>query len=130
MNNKLYCTFVQEEEEEELVQSLFNTYAILFGKIFILSSLDEDKIIVTYNIDYSNFYENIHIPNTILVHRKKQTNTLYTINALNEVIKYLNDGVLNTSYKIPWENYRNCLLLTKELGFKKIRTKLKAIKEG
>jgi len=130
MNNKLYCTFVQEEEEEELVQSLFNTYPILFGKIFILSSLDEDKIIVTYNIDYSNFYENIHIPNTILVHRKKQTNTLYTINALNEVIKYLNDGVLNTSYKIPWENYRNCLLLTKELGFKKIRTKLKAIKEG
>jgi hypothetical protein len=130
MNNKLYCTFVQEEEEEELVQSLFNTYPILFGKIFILSSLDEDKVIVTYNIDYSNFYENIHIPNTILVHRKKQTNTLYTINALNEVIKYLNDGVLNTSYKIPWENYRNCLLLTKELGFKKIRTKLKAIKEG
>lgn len=130
MNNKLYCTFVQEGEEEELVQSLFNTYPILFGKIFILSSLDEDKVIVTYNIDYSNFYENIHIPNTILVHRKKQTNTLYTINALNEVIKYLNDGVLNTSYKIPWENYRNCLLLTKELGFKKIRTKLKAIKEG
>jgi hypothetical protein len=130
MNNKLYCTFVQEEEEEELVQSLFNTYPILFGKIFILSSLDEDKVIVTYNIDYSNFYENIHIPNTILVHRKKQTNTLYTINALNEVIKYLNDGVLNISYKIPWENYRNCLLLTKELGFKKIRTKLKAIKEG
>ena len=79
--------------------------------------------------DYSNFYENIHIPNTILVHRKKQTNTLYTINALNEVIKYLNRGVLDTSYKIPWENYRNCLLLTKELGFKKIRTNLKAIKE-
>ena len=25
--------------------------------------------------------------NTILVHRKKETNTLYTINALNELIK-------------------------------------------
>jgi hypothetical protein len=99
-------------------------------KYLFYHHLDEDKVIVTYNIDYSNFYENIHIPNTILVHRKKQTNTLYTINALNEVIKYLNDGVLNISYKIPWENYRNCLLLTKELGFKKIRTKLKAIKEG
>jgi len=130
MNNKLYCTFVQEGSEEELVQNLFEKYPILFGKIFILSSLDDDKVIITYNIDYSNFYENIHIPNTILVHRKKQTNTLYTINALNEVIKYLNRGVLDTSYKIPWENYRNCLLLTKELGFKKIKTQLKSIKEG
>jgi len=130
MNNKLYCTFVQEGEEDAIVQGLFNKYPILFGKIFILSSLDEDKVIITYNIDYSNFYENIHIPNTILVHRKKQTNTLYTINALNEVIKYLNGGVLDTSYRIPWESYRNSLLLTQELGFKKIRTKLKAIKEG
>ena len=98
-------------------------------KIFVLSSLDEAKVIITYNIDYSNFYESIHIPNTILVHRKKHTNTLYTINALNEVIKYLNGGVLDTSYRIPWEDYRNCLLLTKELGFKKIRTQLKSIKE-
>jgi hypothetical protein len=130
MNNKLYCTFVQEGEEDAIVQDLFNKYPILFGKIFILSSLDEDKVIITYNIDYSNFYENIHIPNTILVHRKKQTNTLYTINALNEVIKYLNGGVLDTSYRIPWESYRNSLLLTQELGFKKIRTKLKVIKEG
>ena len=119
MNNKLYCTFVQEGNEDELVQNLFDTYPILFGKIFVLSS-----------IDFSNFHENIHIPNTILVHRKKQTNTLYTINALNEVIKHLNGGFLDTSYRIPWDNYRNSLLLTKELGFKKIKTRLKAIKEG
>ena len=130
MNNKLYCTFVQEGNEDELVQNLFDTYPILFGKIFVLSSIDEDKIMVTYNIDFSNFHENIHIPNTILVHRKKQTNTLYTINALNEVIKHLNGGILDTSYRIPWDNYRNSLLLTKELGFKKIKTRLKAIKEG
>tara|TARA_B100001093_G_C26275464_1_gene778773 strand:- start:24 stop:416 length:393 start_codon:yes stop_codon:yes gene_type:complete len=130
MNNKLYCTFVQEGNEDELVQNLFDTYPILFGKIFVLSSMDEDKIMVTYNIDFSNFHENIHIPNTILVHRKKQTNTLYTINALNEVIKHLNGGFLDTSYRIPWDNYRNSLLLTKELGFKKIKTRLKAIKEG
>ena len=121
---------MQEGNEDELVQNLFDTYPILFGKIFVLSSIDEDKIMVTYNIDFSNFHENIHIPNTILVPRKKQTNTLYTINALNEVIKHLNGGILDTSYRIPWDNYRNSLLLTKELGFKKIKTRLKAIKEG
>ena len=43
---------------------------------------------LTYNIDSPT--DILQLPNTILVHRKKQTNTLYTINALNEVIKYLN----------------------------------------
>jgi hypothetical protein len=38
--------------------------------------------------------------NTILVHRKKETNTLYTINALNELIKKLNGGVVDIAYKV------------------------------
>ena len=74
MNNKLYCTFVQEGSEEEIIQNLFDTYPILFGKIFVLSSLDEAKVIITYNIDYSNFYESIQVggPNG---HRKTMANT-------------------------------------------------------
>ena len=67
------------------------------------------------------------IDNTILVHRKKQTNTLYTINALNELIKSLNNGVLDKTYAIEWENYRNCILLVQAEGFNKIDTKVKEI---
>ena len=90
-------------------------------------SLDGEKTMLTYNIDGPVY--NLQIPNTILVHRKKQTNTLYTINALNEVIKYLNHGELDTSYQVDWTLFRNCILLTRPDGFKKIKTRLKKIIE-
>lgn len=129
MNNKLYCTFIQEEEVDVVIKEIVEEYDILFNKIFVLSSLDEDKLMLTYNIDIPHSNYNLHLPNTILVHRKKQTNTLYTINALNEVIKYLNNGVLDTSYQVDWSNFRNSLLLTRPGGFKKVRTRLKDIIE-
>lgn len=50
-------------------------------------------------------------PSTISIHRKKQTNTLYTINALNTLIRHINNGVLDKSFEIDWESYRDCYLL-------------------
>jgi hypothetical protein len=127
MNNKLYCTFVQDNEVEEVVDRILDEYDILFDKIFVLVSVDGSKTMLTYNIDGPVY--NLQLPNTILVHRKKQTNTLYTINALNEVIKYLNDGELDTSFQVDWTRFRNSLLLTRPGGFKKIKTRLKNIIE-
>lgn len=127
MNNKLYCTFLQDEGVEEVVDKILEEHDILFNKIFVLVSLDNDKTMLTYNIDSP--IDILQLPNTILVHRKKQTNTLYTINALNEVIKYLNYGILDTTYQVDWTKFRNCLLLTRPEGFKKVRTRLKQIIE-
>jgi hypothetical protein len=127
MNNKLYCTFVQGDTVDEVVDSIIEEHDILFNKIFVLISPDEDRIMLTYNIDSPAY--NLQLPNTILVHRKKQTNTLYTINALNEIIRYLNNGVLDTSYQVDWTKFRNSLLLTRPGGFKKIKTRLKRIIE-
>ena len=76
-----------------------------------------DAIIEKYDILY----------NTILLHRKKQTNTLYTINALNSLIKILNNGVLDTTYQLDWENYRNTMLLTNEEGLKRVETEVEDI---
>ena len=127
MNNKLYCTFLQEETVDEVVGNILEEHEILFNKIFVLISSEGDKTMLTYNIDGPVY--DLHIPNTILVHRKKQTNTLYTINALNEVIRYLNEGTLDTSYQVDWTKFRNSLLLTRPGGFKKIKTRLKRIIE-
>ncbi|MDB4344123.1 hypothetical protein OAA40_00270 [bacterium] len=127
MNNKLYCTFLQDEGVDEVVDRILEEHDILFNKIFVLASLDDDKIMLTYNIDGPVY--NLQLENTILVHRKKQTNTLYTINALNEVIRYLNGGVLDTTYQVDWSRFRNSLLLTRPGGFKKVRTRLKTIIE-
>jgi len=80
-----------------------------------------------YNVDFNNIGD--FLDNTILVHRKKQTNTLYTINALNQLIRELNGGVLDKSYMIPWEDYKNSVLLTKENKLQILRTKLHNIVE-
>ena len=127
MNNKLYCTFTTNENVEEIIENIKTSYVILFNKIFVLESLDGEKIMLTYNVDMNNSLEETLVNNTILVHRKKQTNTLYTINALNELIKSLNNGVLDKRFPIEWNNYKNCILLVQTEGFNKIDTKVKEI---
>ena len=79
----------------------------------------------TYNISIDENYS--ELDNTILLHRKKQTNTLYTINALNSLIQVLNNGVLDTTYQLDWENYRNTMLLTNDEGLKRIETEVEDI---
>ena len=127
MNNRLYCTFTTVDAYEKVANTIQTSYVILFNKLFVLESLDGEKIMLTYNVDMNNSSVNSMVDNTILVHRKKQTNTLYTINALNEVIKSLNNGVLDKSFAVNWNDYRNCILLIQTEGFNRIDTKIKEI---
>ena len=127
MNNRLYCTFTTLDSYEEVANTIQTSYVILFNKIFVLESLDGEKIMLTYNVDMGNTLVDSMVDNTILVHRKKQTNTLYTINALNELIKSLNNGVLDKKFPIEWNNYQNCILLIQTEGFNRVDTKIKDI---
>lgn len=127
MNNKLFCTFSKKEELEELLYNIQQKYVVLYNKIFILEAKNQEDYLCTYNLDFSNIAS--FPENTILVHRKKETNTLYTINALNTLIRELNYGVLDTSYRINWKDYRNCALLTQDHKFKRIDTELYKIIE-
>jgi hypothetical protein len=52
---------------------------------------------------------------------------MYTINAINELIKNLNNGILDKTYKIEWELYKNSLLVSNNGVFKVIHTELKKI---
>jgi len=122
LNNKLFCTFVKSEEIDSKVKELSTTYNIMYNKMFVLYIKSNDEYVITYNVDQGNISE---IPdNTILVHRKKETNTLYTINALNELIKKLNGGVVDTKFPINWQHYRNCVLLTQHGDLKQLNTKI------
>ena len=122
MSNKLFCTFATEDELDNVLEVIKDKYNIIYNKIFILYSKSQDEYILTYNVDFGNVSS--FLPNTILVHRKKESNTLYTINALNTLIKELNGGVLDTTYRINWPDFRNCVLLTKGSELKSINTKL------
>jgi archaellum component FlaC len=127
IKKKQICTFTTEEELENTIQSIKDKYSIVFNKIFVLFSKSQDEYMCTYNVDEANV--STFLENTILVHRKKESNTLYTINALNELIKELNDGELDTSFRVNWNDYRNCILLTKGAELKRINTKLHEIVE-
>jgi hypothetical protein len=53
---------------------------------------------------------------TITINRKKDTETLYSINALNTLIREQNNGVLDKTYRVDWTQYVNKLLLTDRDG--------------
>jgi hypothetical protein len=127
MSNKLFCTFSSEEQLDEILSTIQSKYKIIYNKIFVLYSKSQDEYICTYNVEFgnvSNFLEN-----TILVHRKKESNTLYTINSLNRLIESLNGGVLDTNFRVEWNDYQNCILLTKGAELKRVNTKLFRILE-
>ena len=127
MSNKLFCTFSTEDTLDDVLTSIEEKYRIVYNKIFVLYSKSQDEYICTYNVDFGNV--STFLENTILVHRKKETNTLYTINALNTLIKELNGGVLDTSYRVNWSDFKNCILLTKGPELKRVNTKLYKIIE-
>jgi hypothetical protein len=127
VQNKLFCTFVPLNEVDSFVKEITSEYTILYNKIFILHIKSNDEYVCTYNVDQPNIN---NIPeNTILVHRKKETNTLYTINALNELIKSLNEGIVDTNFRINWQHYKNTILLTQQGDLKLLRTKIYDIVE-
>ena len=127
MTNKLFCTFVEEPNIDDFISDIKNYYTIAYNKIFVLYVKSNNEYVCTYNILETQIDE---IPyNTILVHRKKESNTLYTINALNELIKKLNDGVVDINYKINWQHYKNTILLTQHDELKQLRTKIYKIVE-
>lgn len=121
-NNKLFATFTPLSEIDSLVSLIKGKYTIMYNKIFVLHIKQNDEYVCTYNVDHGNL--NNIIDNTILVHRKKETNTLYSINALNELIIKLNNGIEDSSYKVDWANYKNTILLTQHNELKELKTKI------
>lgn len=127
VNNKLFCTFTSLEDLDTLINGLTKAYSIMYNKMFVLYVKSTDEYVVTYNVEQGNV-DSIPL-NTILVHRKKETNTLYTINALNDLIKKLNGGVVDPSYRVNWQHYKNCILLTNHNELKQLNTKVYKIVE-
>ena len=125
-SNKLLCTFVPVDEIDPFIEELTSRYSIMYNKVFILNVRDSEEYACTYNLEQPDIN---NIPdNTISVHRKKESNTLYTINALNELIKSLNGGVVDTRFRVDWKHYRNTILLTTQGELRFLRTKIYEIK--
>jgi hypothetical protein len=119
---QLLCTFAKLQTYGDEVTALATYYSILDGKVYVLQSgTNGDDIFLTYNAakNSSEFY-----PRTMSVHRKKEYNVLYSINALNELIKQENNGVLSRSYQINWQLYSNSFIAARDGQVKITPTKL------
>ena len=125
MKTQLLCTFTTKESLDETVKKIIDSYSIVFNKVYVLQNENNIKeLICTYNVDLNSNLDYNLVMGTISLHRKKHSNTLYTINALNECIKNLNNGVLDKNFMIPWENFKNMLLVTNAEGLNKINTRI------
>ena len=117
MKTQLLCTFAHKKDLTLVVDYITATYILPENKIFVFSDAnDTDELFCTYNIESGT----IKGKNTILVHRKKESNTLYTVNALNDLIRTINNGILDKSFIIDWQRYRNSILLSNENGLRHV----------
>ena len=120
MKTQLVCTFTRKHQIDETIGNITSNFSILNNKIFIFKTFEtREDCILSYNIVMDTYKK--FLPNSIMVHQKKETNTIYTINALNELIMNLNNGVLDKKYPIEWERYKNCALLKNKEGFRVVK---------
>lgn len=128
MNTQLLCTFCTSDDLQSTLKKIVDTYTIAFDTIYVLENMEsENSLCCTYNIMLDSPIKGDIPEATISLHRKKATNTLYTINALNLLIAELNDGHIDKNYKVNWNDYQNTILVTAYNRLKKITTKLQNI---
>jgi hypothetical protein len=124
MQTQLLCTFTSKDELQNTLQRIRETYYLVYNYIYVLQNKSNlEELFITYNID-TNYKPTYPLRDTILVHRKKQSNTLYTINSLNELVKELNGGKLDKNFTIDWDMFKNCIIVTNTEGVKKISTRV------
>ena len=125
MKTQLLATFTTKSDIDITIRRIETAYTIVFNKIYVLQNENNiNELICTYNVDIQKGVDYNEVKSTISLHRKKHSNTLYTINALNEVIADLNNGVVDSKFLVPWENFRNTLMVTNSEGLNKINTRI------
>ena len=125
MKTQLLATFTTKTDLDTTLENIKGAYTIAFGKIYVLQNEGNvNELICTYNVDLEAGADYNDVKGTISLHRKKHSNTLYTINALNEVVANLNNGLIDSKFIVPWENFKNTLMVTNSDGLNKIPTRI------
>lgn len=114
MNDKrqLLCTFALSKSFNSTIEDIRRFYSVYSNRFFVFSNINiPEEVFITYNVigDSKEFPK---MANTISIHRKKQTNTLYTLNAMNQIIKDENGGVFDKTFSVNWPLYENTLIIT------------------
>lgn len=114
MKPQLLCTFTTLQELPSCIARIHKTY-----QVDSVSNMKCYQYIETPNsvICVYNTTSTVgRMGDTITINRKKETETLYSINALNTLIQELNNGVLDKSFRVDWAQYKNKLMLSDRSG--------------
>ena len=115
MKTQLLCTFAHKTDLNIVTEYIQSNYVIPEQRIFVFANnMLPDNLYCTYNANETSRRGQ----NTISIHRKKETNTLYTVNALNEVIRSVNNGILDKTFQLDWTRYQNSFILTDDDGYR------------
>jgi len=122
-HRQLLCTFADRKDFHQIVESINSFYNVYNKRIFVFSNnINPKELYLTYNV--VNITNNGQkFPNTILIHRKKQTNTLYTLNAMNKLIEEEN-GQVDKSFVVNWKLYENSLIIAGDVSVRIIPLKI------
>ena len=120
MKTQLLCTFAHRNNLDIVIEYIKQNFTIPENRIFVFENANKQhELYCTYNAEDNGFRGK----NTISIHRKKETNTLYTVNALNEIIIEQNNGVLDKRFQLYWPRYENSFILTTNPGYKVVALK-------
>ena len=123
-NRQLLCTFSTVKTFRQTIEDIKKFYNVQNSRFFVfLNEANPKEVFVTYNI-LNDGKEFPKFPNTISIHRKKQTNTLYTLNAMNQVIRDENGGEFDKTFSVNWPLYQNSLIITGEPSLRVISIKI------
>ncbi len=109
----MFATFCTDRNLDETSRSIYAAFEVEDDRLFIFYEHDNVvKKLVTYNVvfDENQRVDTRSVRETIRINRKKESNTLYTINALNFVIDSLG-GQRDKEFQIDWTSYKDMLLL-------------------
>jgi len=127
IQKQLLCTFTDSSKYQDVIEKITNVYELIDNRLFVFANEKNlRELYLTFNIEKKS-NNKVKYPNTISVHRKKQTNTLYTLNAMNRLIEDENEGVFDKTYQLNWELYKNSIILINDIGVKIVPLKLFSI---
>ena len=127
-NRQLLCTFSNSEDYHKIATAIKEFYEVYSNRIFAFSNVKNIKeIYLTYNV-LNVKRDSPKFPNTILIHRKKQYNVLYTLNAMNRLIEEEN-GQSDKTYIVNWGLYENSLIITGDVYVRIIPLKISGVLE-
>ena len=123
---QLLCTFSNAKDFRTVAEEVRKFYEVYSNRIFaFVNAQNLKEVYLTYNVlnmrkDAPKF------ANTILIHRKKQTNTLYTLNSMNRLIEE-ESGKRDPSYMLNWSLYSNSLIIIGDVSVRIIPLKISTI---